>query len=663
LLARFQLDYVLDVAEPSESIEALDNLPTCMEAAYVLLLERIEKRRRPTVIKVLSWLYRALRPLKQDEIREAIAVRVGAKNLSKPLLPLDSLIQYCQGLVTMDDTTEVVRFSHFTVKEFLSLKHYEDQLLSIVDCSRICLTYMNFEIFDMGPSDEQHYHERRKQYRLSEYVASYWGTYTKGQAEDDQQVVDALYTFFKSKQKRAAFGEIYLQDSTPKSSELKLKDLNAWTPLHTIAFEGLEIFYEKNVLRQAVGCEGLWEAELGDPHSKNHDKETPLLVASSRGHSSLARLLIQNGADVNALSSVLGVNSLHKAVLGGHVQIVKLLLEKDADINATDDYGRTPLRRATRKGNLEVVRLLLDKDAEINVKDNFGLTPLHLAAKYGHFEVVKLLEKDAEINVKDNFGQTPLHLAAKYGNFEVVKLLLEKDAEINVKDNFGQTPLHQATENGHFEVVKLLLEKDAEINIKDNEGLTPLHLAAHFGYFEVVKLLLEKDAEINVKDDDGMTPLHRAVRNGHVTVIALLCKALQIHADENLGGFNDLQNILILLTTIFPKDYVFWGALGNFFFYRQMYSEAASAYDMFAWNRNKSKVADIESMDLHLYCSSCGEEPILGYHYKCRKCRYTYLCRKCVQFKECIDQTPHDPFQIPSHWPLSPPELADSTTS
>jgi hypothetical protein len=129
------LDYVLDVAEPCESLEALSSLPNSMEAAYILLLDRIEKRRRPTVIKVLSWLYRALRPLRQDEIREAISVRVGAKNLSKPLLPLDSLISYCQGFVTMDDTTDIVRFSHFTVKEFLSLKHYEDQLLSMVDCS------------------------------------------------------------------------------------------------------------------------------------------------------------------------------------------------------------------------------------------------------------------------------------------------------------------------------------------------------------------------------------------------------------------------------------------------------------------------------------------------------------------------------------------------
>jgi hypothetical protein len=144
---RFQLDYVLDFAEPSESLEALSTVPIDMEEAYQLLFKRIEKRRRPTVVKILSWLFRACRPLKQDELREAIAIRLGAKTLSKPLLHLDSLIQYCQGLVTMDDTSEIVRFSHFTVKEFLAM-HFEDQLLSPIACARLCLTYVNFETFE-----------------------------------------------------------------------------------------------------------------------------------------------------------------------------------------------------------------------------------------------------------------------------------------------------------------------------------------------------------------------------------------------------------------------------------------------------------------------------------------------------------------------------------
>jgi ankyrin repeat protein len=602
----------LDVAEPSESIEALATVPTGMEKAYVLLLERIEKRRRPTVIKILSWLYRALRPLKQDEIREAIAVRVGAKNLSKPLLPLDSLIQYCQGLVTMDDNTEVVRFSHFTVKEFLSLKHYEDQLLSLVDCSRICLTYMNFEVFEMGLcKDEEHYIQRRNQYPLSEYVAWFWGTYTKGQAEEDEQVTDALYTFFKSKQKHAALRQIRLFPTHgPFLSELAFSSdlrnlLNAWTPLHTVAFEGLEIFYEKIVVPQADGREKLWDVELGSSYSKSRIGDTPLLVACGRGHSSLARLLIKNGADVSARNGVLQTTALHNAVQGGHIEVMKLLLEKDADINAKKQAALTPLHVAARKGNAEAVKLLLGHD-------------------------------DVEVNAKNRQESTPLHLAAIKGHSEVVEMLLDRDAAINAKDHKGWTPLHRAAMNGHSKVVEILLDRDAAINAKD--------------YI-------------------GWTPLHRAAWNNQVAIIPRLCNALQIAGiNENHGHFGALQTSLAFLTTIFPKDYVFWGALGNAFFDQEMYTKAMSAYDMFAWNRlvtNKS-IADLETMDLHLSCWYCGRQ-IRGYHYKCRKCRHRgFCCRNCVQRYRCIGETPHDPhdlLQIPSHWPLSPPDVDDSAST
>ena len=147
---RFQLDFVLDVAEPSDCIELLNALPTDMESSYHSVLRRIEKRRLSTVKKILSWLFHARRPLQRGELREALAVRVDRTTLSKPLVQSDMLIQYCQGLVNIDETTETVRFSHFTVKEFLD-KQYQDQLFSVVDCAKVGLTYMNFDVFEMGP--------------------------------------------------------------------------------------------------------------------------------------------------------------------------------------------------------------------------------------------------------------------------------------------------------------------------------------------------------------------------------------------------------------------------------------------------------------------------------------------------------------------------------
>jgi ankyrin repeat protein len=547
---KFQLDYVLDFAEPSESLEALSTVPIDMEEAYRLLLTRIEKRRRTTVVKILSWLFRAHRPLKQDEIREAIAVRLGAKTLSKPLLHLDSLIQYCQGLVTMDDVTEIVRFSHFTVKEFLTV-HYQTQLLSPIDCAQLCLTYVNFEIFEKGAcSNKGQYEKRGNEYRFSEYVAMFWGSYVQGEAEYDQQVVVALWKFFESRKKRAAFRQLYrilsLDPLNQRSGSRKIlkvaeRFLNSWTPLHTIAHEGLAIFYERYLSNQRLPSVGEWhgEIELGTVRSQNEESETPLLLACARGHVDVAKLLIANGAEVMA-RDYYGETPLHKAAAAGHKGVIKLLLEKGAEVNATSDHSKwTPLHKASVGGYHEVTTLLLDRGAEINVEDGLHWTPLHRAASKGRHEVVKvLLDRNAEItNAKNEYQWSPLHDSASGGHLEVVKLLLDKDADlVNSTDALGRTPLYEAACGGHIAVAKLLLAKNANVNAKDGDGDTPLHRAALKGDVQVVSLLLDGGAVIHSRNYEGQTPLHKAALGGHHDVVALLqATGADINARDNNG--------------------------------------------------------------------------------------------------------------------------------
>jgi ankyrin repeat protein len=528
---RFQLDYVLDFAEPSESLEALSTVPVDMEEAYQLLIQRIEKRRRPTVVKILSWLFRARRPLKQDEIREAIAVRLDAKTLSKPLLHLDSLIQYCQGLVIMDDTTEIVRFSHFTVKEFL-IVHFEDQLLSPTDCARLCLTYTNFEIFNNGPcSNKGQYEKRRNEYRFSEYVAQYWGSYAKGDAEHDEQVVKLLWKFFESRKTRSAIRQLVRLvslDPSDRSGSRKIfkvseRNLNAWTTLHTVAYEGLAIFYEKYLSSSSI-CEERRQIDLGTVHSENEEGLTPLPLACMRGHSDVASLILADGADVMATGNG-GKTSLHKAASEGHLGVAKLLLERDAKINAMDSNNWTPLHEAAWGGHDEVTKLLLDNGADINVEDNRQLTPLHRAASKGYHNVVKtLLSKGAEIhNPGNEHWWNPLHDAASGGHLEVVRLLLHKDPDlVNARDGYGRTPLYEAAWGGHIAVAELLLAKNADINAKDGDGDSPLHRAAMKGKVQLVSLLLDNGAEIDAWNHLRQTPLHKAVIDGHHEVFVFL---------------------------------------------------------------------------------------------------------------------------------------------
>ncbi|UKZ53982.1 hypothetical protein TrVGV298_007786 [Trichoderma virens] len=148
----------------------------------------------------------------------------------------------------------------------------------------------------------------------------------------------------------------------------------------------------------------------------------------------------------------------------GHHAIVKVLVENGADIEAKDSMGRTPLSQAAENGHEAIVKLLVEKGADIEAKDLFGQTPLSQAAENGHEAIVKLLvENGADIEAKDGvFGRTPLLWAIESGHEAIMQLLVEKGADIEVKDIMGRTPLLQAAENGHEAIVKLLVEKRAD---------------------------------------------------------------------------------------------------------------------------------------------------------------------------------------------------------
>ena len=111
--------------------------------------------------------------------------------------------------------------------------------------------------------------------------------------------------------------------------------------------------------------------------------ENALMFAALNGDASLARFLIDHGAEVNKT----GWTPLHYAASSGADEIVKMLLDASAYIDAGSPNGTTPLMMAARGGHIRTVKLLLDEGADMTIKNQLGLTVIDFAKRYNQTEI------------------------------------------------------------------------------------------------------------------------------------------------------------------------------------------------------------------------------------------------------------------------------------
>ena len=172
----------------------------------------------------------------------------------------------------------------------------------------------------------------------------------------------------------------------------------------------------------------------------------PLMLAAIFNLKETAELLINNGANVNAKTTIYNYNgsitnqtALMIAAEHNSKETAALLIKHGADINAQNSGsrgGQTALMIAAEHNAIETAKLLVKHQANINAKTKWrnysGCTALVFAAWYEAKEIVELLiEHGADVNATRNDGQTAVMFAKSKNNKEIVQLLIEYGADAN----------------------------------------------------------------------------------------------------------------------------------------------------------------------------------------------------------------------------------------
>jgi len=442
-------------------------------------------------IRALKWMLVSERPLRPQELVAAAElnphISVNSTGPSQEsTLPVELLIQSCEGLLLLDTGLNVVRFSHLSVQEYLETRS-EIWDVSVIDAhlfvSESCLWTLQSSELPLYP--------------LYKYARLNWFRHCRSYQDLVLSVVNVkdaphklsiplLNTFLGSFSLAAssyAKWAKWVADYGGYASELRCILSTPLCPAFSVAFAGLG---------ELVSW--LWSSEGNNMKICNDLGESLLDVAIANGTQWMVEEMLRGDFESGDIQ-----NALYPAAKTS-TGIVKLLLDRGANINITSRNHRAALLAAAYKGNLDIVTLLLDRGADANLTEEGSNTALIAAAYRGGLDIVTLLlDRGADVNITGGDYGTALGAAALGGELEIVTLLLDRGADVNLTGGDYGTAVGAATSGGELEIVKLLLDRGANFNLANSEGAKPRDFAEQKGHLDIVDLLDSRC--VNTKPD------------------------------------------------------------------------------------------------------------------------------------------------------------------
>lgn len=231
-----------------------------------------------------------------------------------------------------------------------------------------------------------------------------------------------------------------------------------------------------------------------------HAQGTQFHRAAFIGDYATVKNLLDQGTDPNVKDYTHyneGLSALYFASWGGHLDVVNLLIDRGANVNAVSEYGNHAFIMAAVNDHYEIAKTLLDQGADFNISNEWGWSFMHFAAAHSPRITQLLLDRGAHHSPRANWGTTPIFQSIPDYNTwsqnhrkDSLILLLNSGVDINDQVNDGRmTLLILATFSNQVKFVRLLLERGADKFLKDIHQKSACDYAQELNNAEMIEIL------------------------------------------------------------------------------------------------------------------------------------------------------------------------------
>ena len=241
---------------------------------------------------------------------------------------------------------------------------------------------------------------------------------------------------------------------------------------------------------------------------------------------STLQLLIDNGADVNAVSIGLEFTPLDLAACAGRPEIVHYLLDAGANPRCVSHSGSTAISYCSSEadvGHLAILELLLEAGTDPNVVGSHGECALFSAVRFGNFRAVRLLLD--HVARRELVELSPFSWAVVLGTVDEVAAEVRSYGELAARECAERGPWLMTLLSGDVAKAGLLQANGANLHTRGSRNRTNLMFSVSCDHVEMTRWLLAQGADLHAQDEFGQTALMEAIAYKAARCVRVLLEA------------------------------------------------------------------------------------------------------------------------------------------